>query len=432
MARWWVGWLVLMFALAEAGESGPTRRVSLPQVAEAALQNHLELTLAALEEAAAQERLAMTQHGWLPALSIGAGFSRLDGRRQGSFGELRQIEFDRYDPQLGIALAWNVGERLHQVRARWHEHLASRYRLLDVRQKVLLGIGQLYQSLVLSRAAVEIAGQLAEARRAIAELIRARVAGGVALQSDLAQAQAALAEAQGQQVAARNEWRQASIRLAQVLRWDQDTLLVPGEEMPTAHPLAGLPPEDVSGRFDLKRLKQNMAASQDNIASAWWQLLGPNLEVEWRHTGLGTRLDDLAAQNYFRIFLGWRLSLDKWDQIRLRRRELEIIKAQLQQLHDTAKAEAASAKHQIEAAKARLPLAQGRLKASQEYLELAQERYQGGKALLLEVLNAQTELARARLDLATVVSEYNLSQIRYLAALGVLEPQRLPGLENEP
>lgn len=432
MARWWVGWLLLMFALAEADESGLTRRVSLAQVTEAALQNHLELTLAALEEAVAQERLAMTQHGFLPALSLGAGFSRLDGRQQGSFGELRQTEFDRYDLQLGITLAWNVGERLHQLRARWHEQLASRYRFLDARQKVLLGIGQLYQSLVLSRAVTEIGEQLAEARRAIAELIRARVAGGVALQSDLAQAQAALAEAQSQQVAASNEWKQASIRLAQVLRWDQGILLVPEEEMPQAQPVAGLPPEDVSRRFDLKRLEQTMAASQENIVSAWWQLLGPNLEVEWRHTGLGTRLNELAAQDYFRIFLGWRLSLDKWDQIRLREREFEILKTQLQQLNDTAKAEAASAKHQIEAAEERLPLARERLQASQEYLELAQERYQGGKALLLEVLGAQTELARARLELATVVSEYNLSQIRYLAALGALEPPRFPGPGNAP
>ncbi len=429
MVRWWVGWFLLMFALAKADESAPTRRVSLPQVT---LQNHLELTLAAVEEAAAQERLAMVQHGFLPTLSIGAGFSRLDGRQQGSFGELRQTEFERYEPQVGIALAWNVGERLHQVRARWHDYLASRYRLLDVRQKVLLGIGQWYQSLVLARAGVKIAEQLAEARREIAELIRVRVAGGVALQSDLAQAQAALAEAQSQTVAARNEWKQVSIRLAQVLRWDQNVLLVPEEEMPQAHPVAGLPPEDVSSRFDLKRLQQNMAASQENIDSAWWQLLGPNLEVEWRHTGLGARLNDLAAQGYFRIFLGWRLSLDKWDQIRLREREFEIIKTQLQQLHDAAKAEAASARNQIEAAKARLPLAQERLEASQEYLELASARYQGGKALLLEVLGAQTELARAKFDLAAAAAEYNLSQIRYLAALGALEPQRFPRSGQEP
>lgn len=175
----------------------------------------------------------MAQHGFLPVFSVGAGFFRLDGRQQGSFGELRQTTFERYDPQLSIALSWNLGERLHQVRARWHEYLASRYGCLDVRPKVLRGIGQLYQSLVLTHAAMEIAEQLAEARRAIAELVRARVAAGVALQSDLAQAQAALAEAQSQQVAAINEWHQASIRLAQVV----NVWLVPEEETPTARSL---------------------------------------------------------------------------------------------------------------------------------------------------------------------------------------------------
>ncbi|MFN3920062.1 MAG: hypothetical protein ACK4JF_07225 [Methylohalobius sp.] len=52
--------------------------------------------------------------------------------------------------------------------------------------------------------------------------------------------------------------------------------------------------------------------------------------------------------------------------------------------------------------------------------------------MLLEVLAAQTELARARLDLAVTASEYNLAQVRYLAALGVLELQRLPGVEEKP
>jgi outer membrane protein TolC len=428
-----LGWLLIPLACAWADEIGPTRTVSLPQVVEAALQNHLELTLAAVEEAAAQERLAMARHGLLPVFSVGAGFFRLDGRQQGSFGELRQTTFERYDPQLSIALSWNLGERLHQVRARWHEYLASRYGWLDVRQKVLLGIGQLYQSLVLTHAAMEIAEQLAEARRVIAQLIQARVAAGVALQSDLAQAQAALAEAQNQRVVAINEWHQTSIRLAQVVRWDINVWLVPEEETPTARSLTSrLPPEDVSGRFDLKRLEQNLAAAQEQIASAWWQLFGPNLEVEWRHSGLGSRIDDLAAQDQLRIFLGWRLSLDKWDQIHLREQEFAAAETRLRQLNDAAKAEAAAAKSQVEAAKDRLPLAQERLKAGQEYLELAQERYRGGKALLLEVLAAQTELARARLDLAVTASEYNLAQIRYLAALGVLELQRFPGMEEKP
>ncbi|WP_460035071.1 TolC family protein [Methylothermus subterraneus] len=423
-------WLLLAWACAWASAE-ESREVSLPQVVEAALQNHLELTLAALEEAAAQDALAAAQHGWLPALSLGAGFFRLDGRQQGSFGELRQTTFERYDPQLGVALSWNLGAQLHQVRARWHKSLASRYRSLDARQQVLLGIGQLYQDLVLTRAAMGIAGQLVEARRAIADLVQAQVAGGIALRSDLAQAQAALAEAQSQQVAANDAWRQASIRLAQVVRWDTRVWLVPAEP-PIAQTVPGLPPENVSGRLDLKYLEQNLAAAREQIASAWWQLFGPDLEVEWRRAGLGQKISDLAVQDQVRVFLGWRLSLDKWDQIRLREREFEIARVRLQQTSDAAKAEVAAAKSQLEAAKERLPLAQEQLQAGAEYLKLAQERYRAGKALLLEVLNAQTELARARLDLEAAVSAYQLAQIRYLAALGALEPERLPGWQKAP
>jgi outer membrane protein TolC len=418
-------WLVLFLGLV-AAQADSTHQVSWPQVVEAAIHNHLELQLAALEEALAQERLEIAQHGFLPSLALGSGFFRLDGRQQGSFGELRQTTFERYDPQLGVALSLNVGDRLHQVRARWHEYLASQYRTADARQKVLLGISQLYQSLLLSFRVREIVAQLVEARRATAELIESRVEAGVALRSDLAQARAALAEVESQKVTADNAWRQASIRLAQVLRWETQVPLVPEEDSWSLPQLFELK-EDISGRLDLKRLEQNLSSLKEQLASAWWQLFGPNLEVEWRHGGLGRQIGELAAQDQIRLFLGWRLSLDKWDQIKLRERELALAKTQLAQAIDAAYAEIAAAKSDLAAAKDRLQLAEMRLKSGEEYLALAQERYLAGKTLLLEVLTAQDLAFRARIELLTVLSDYQLAQVRYLAALGALEPERLLG-----
>jgi outer membrane protein TolC len=248
----------------------------------------------------------------------------------------------------------------------------------------------------------------------------------VVLRSDLAQARAALAEVESQKVTADNAWRQASIRLAQVLRWETQVPLAPEEDSWSLPQLFELK-EDVSGRLDLKRLEQNLSSLKEQLASAWWQLFGPNLEVEWRHGGLGRQIGELAAQDQIRLFLGWRLSLDKWDQIKLRERELALAKTQLVQAIDAAYAEIAAAKSDLAAAKDRLQLAEMRLKSGEEYLALAQERYLAGKTLLLEVLIAQDLAFRARMELLTVLSDYQLAQVRYLAALGALEPERLLG-----
>ena len=404
----------------------PLRPADFRDVILAALGRHLDLTLAALDQGIASQRLQQAGHDFLPSFDAGAGFSHLHGRKQGSFGNLRQVDFDRYDPQFGLSLALNLGERIHRLRARQHQYASSRYRYLDARRRVLLGVSELYQNLRVAQVGTAIAHRLVEDRRHMVEVIRARVTAGTALASELAQARAALAAARSQWVAAANQWAQASIRLARVLRWDPQQLLLAREV-----PVAPVPMREDGVRPDREALDEAVKAAGEAASASWWRLWGPKLQVQLRYTQLGTDPGDLDDQEFYRVFLGWRLSLAAWDEIRLQQRKLARTRVQLQQLDDAVRAEVAAVSRQLQAARARVPLARERLAAAREHLELATARYRAGKTILLEVLNAEAALAQARFDLVEAVSLLHLARIRQLADSGALSPQQLLGEDGE-
>ena len=79
----------------------------------------------------------------------------------------------------------------------------------------------------------------------------------------------------------------------------------------------------------------------------------------------------------------------------------------------------------MQAAREALPLAQEGREAAQQSRRISLARFEAGTAIALEVIDSADRLASARLDLARSIVDYNLSQVRVLAATGALEPEFL-------
>ncbi|MFQ5472386.1 MAG: TolC family protein, partial [Dehalococcoidia bacterium] len=60
------------------------------------------------------------------------------------------------------------------------------------------------------------------------------------------------------------------------------------------------------------------------------------------------------------------------------------------------------------------------LQAAQQNHRISLAQFKAGTAIALEVFDAADRLASAQLDLARSVVDYNLSQVRVLAATGML------------
>lgn len=127
------------------------------------------------------------------------------------------------------------------------------------------------------------------------------------------------------------------------------------------------------------------------------------------------------------VFVGWKLSLEKLSRISERRAEQRSAEFAALCEEERAVGEALRALHALESARERMPLARKGLEAAQENHRISLARFKGGTAIALEVLVAEDQLALARLELARAIVEFNLSQLRLLAASGALERAWLAG-----
>lgn len=67
------------------------------------------------------------------------------------------------------------------------------------------------------------------------------------------------------------------------------------------------------------------------------------------------------------------------------------------------------------------------MKAAEDALAQTGQGFRIGRAIQLDVLDAQNTLAQARLRYAQAVVRYNQSQVRILSALGLLDAACLAG-----
>lgn len=101
-------------------------------------------------------------------------------------------------------------------------------------------------------------------------------------------------------------------------------------------------------------------------------------------------------------------------QIQLRQAELA-----LEQAYQLVRSEVWQAIMQLEEAGIRSELADSRLELAASNLALAELRYHNGLNTLLDVLEAEAELAEAEVEAVTAAYDYNVARAQYLSSIGL-------------
>lgn len=132
----------------------------------------------------------------------------------------------------------------------------------------------------------------------------------------------------------------------------------------------------------------------------------------------------LEGRAEFNLSVGWSFSLAgksriTEERLKLRRVELEVERAQ-----EAAVGEVHLAEQDMDTAMSLSAVAQRELDASLKNHRIHVARFKAGTALAIEVLDAQDAIARARLNQARSIADFNIAQTRLLAAAGALERGR--------
>ncbi len=412
----------------------PTRTISLAEVIARAREDSAAVLEAAANLDAASGRVQTATGPLLPGAALVVGGSSLNGRQVGSFGKEKDVAFGRFEPSASIFYRVNPGFSLARASRFAHEAEAAALAVQDAARTAALQAAVGYFDIALARASVQIAGELVRASERFVGITQARAQAEIVSVADVFRAEADAARARQALIQAHAQWERASVRLAVLVRWPPNELLIPSEQEMRPRALvdpgasAELQAEAVRARPDLRAAEARARAADRQMSAAWWDILGPEIDAGVRERFIGTEISDLGQTTLAHFFVSLSSDFGELGRLRTAQAELRASAVREQTVREQIHGEIATALSNVQAAQAALPEARTAAEATDKSYQTEVARFQAGTGLGIEVIEAQNARARAGQDLAEAILRFNAAHLELSAAVGHISPALvLPG-----
>jgi multidrug efflux system outer membrane protein len=293
-----------------------------------------------------------------------------------------------------------------------------------VRQDVSQTVALAYVTVLRSERAVRQREQVVVQNRELVRLAEGQFRAGVVARADVVRAQAGLASAEGDLIAAQNVVAQSKASLNQSIGTSPIAPITVAAAPPTpgVTVAAASIAELVEQRAEIKRGLAQIEAAEAAILLAQ---AGGGLRVTL--DGRATQSFNPSTQTTYSISSGVSFPLSDAGRtqalVAQATANLAVARANIETTRLSAQQQAASALLGITSARARIASARAQLAFAQESLRLAQGRYAAGAGPFLEVIDAQTALVQAEVALAT--AEYDelsgVISLRYALGRSVVD-----------
>jgi outer membrane protein TolC len=436
--------MVVLFALAlevcaapaePANTNSNIYPIDLPAALRLAGARNLDIQIARerLNEARANHQSAVEQ--FFPWVSPGVGYHRRDGLAQAvPSGIVTNADFQSYSPGATLSAEIALGNAIYTSLAARQLVKASDQALESQRQGAILNAAQGYFDLARAKALVEVARQAADTSADYQQQLHAAVGAGIAFRGDELRVQT---QTERYQISARQALEQQRLiaaSLAQVLHLDPSVELLPQDGGLTAltlystnAPLAELVQRALRTRPELKEGQALISAARTARKGATYGPLIPSVGAQVFAGGLGGGPDhgpsNFGAEQDYLLSAMWRvgpgglLDFGRLDATKARQASVELTQTKLQ---DTVTAEVVSNLARIQSLADQIALSEKNLATATETLRLTRERKQYGVGVVLEDIQAQQDLVRARSDYITALAEFNKAQYGLGRAVGGL------------
>jgi outer membrane protein TolC len=415
-----------------ADPSSTTLPIDLATTLRLAGAQNLDVQLArnAVDQARAGYTSALG--GFVPAVVPAARYLHHSGEVQGADGSM--IDADKRSQEIGIALSGQIaiGEAVFNTLQGRRLVSAAEAGADAQEQAVALAAAQQYFELVRARALVEVLSQGLGVSRNYQQQLGEAVGIGIAFKGDQLRVTTQSERLQLDLTRAKQQQRVAAARLAQTLHLDPLVELVPSEAEPMPLALADLnatPAQLVKNALDSRpELQQSQAlidAAEEARRGALYGPMVPTLGVTLgaghlsggpdgtSSTGGGTR--DAVIGLSWRIGPGGLL-----DFGRARSSNAKLFAAQLneQKVRDDISRQVVEGQVRVQSLFEQVRVARLNMDSSAETLRLTRDRKELGVGTVLEDIQAQQEVVRARTDYINAVTELNQEQYTLMRAIG--------------
>jgi outer membrane protein TolC len=407
--------------------------VDLPTVLRLASAQSLDVQLArnAVDEAHANYASALER--FLPALVPSASYLRHTGRDQAVDGTV--VDVTKHSNISGIALTAQipVGDAIF-VALQNRQLVAAADATATARDRDIgLQAAQGYFDLVRARALVDVVNDALTVSQEYERQLNEAVQIGIAFKGDYFRVQTQTQRLQLDLARARQDQRLAAASLAQTLHLDPLVELTPSEREPVPLALANtegtaktLVDAALSNRPELAHSAALIAAAEQARRGAVYGPIIPTLGGQAFggdfNGGPGDTTANGGGRRDYVIGLSWKIGPGGlFDVGRIRASDARLSGAEIadQKLRDEIARQVLDSYTHVHSLFEQVRLARANLSAASETLRLTRERKQMGVGTVLEDIQAQQELLRARTEYVGVVTQLNREQYGLIHSVGV-------------
>ncbi len=453
--------------------------IDLPTVVRVAVAQNTDILQARLNVTAVEGGYESAVGAAFPVIFPAAVFEHVEGSVRATEGNIVGVGFDSF--LSSVALQWivNPGRVKYEIVAARKRLSASEHLKDAVVATTLRDASVQFYGLALGQTRISAAHRGVEEATELLRVNRLRLQTGTGVQADVLRAEARLAERQQDLVTALKDFYDASVALTVTLHLDSTVTLVPSM---TSLEKTQLIREDLSieetlgiavaFRPELEGFRSLIDAAVAEGKKAWWTGFGPTLSLGYQYGGItghannvvapegvpgnlilnpasssgsfsnnpfgnglikegilrgSKRLDGRDDQTYSfsdqqraTAAAGWRLSLSTLGDLKTAKAREQDALVRFERILDEVRAEAVTATQASRTYDQLIEFAKQQVTSAEEALRLSQANLRVGTMTTLDVLQAQDAATQARLRFAVAVVRYNQSQIRLLAALGLV------------
>lgn len=416
-------------------------KVSLNEAIHMALSSNHLLKAAVHERSAVEREISISRSRYFPRVYLDETASASNAPTRVFMMKLDQGRFSQNDfeiPNLNhpsthgdFRTAFTLEQPLLDLNIGSGREMAEKdlsvhdFALERRRQEVAYKVFSAYLDVQKSQAYVKVAEQAVADAREHERLAKVRSEAGVGLKSDELRARTFLAEAEQQSITVKNDWLLARMRLALVVGGEAGGSLDISEKVVVPEVTTGneaLLHMALQNRSDLKELESGVEKANVGIKMA------RNAYLPTVYGSATYQMNDRDIP-FGRDNDAWIVGANlRWELFDGMRRQSEAAKAQL--IKNSASEHLENYRQEIaleveegilrrEEAGKRLEVARHALLDAEESVRLITRRFENSLMTMVELLDAQTALNRARAQLVVNESSYALATARLFHAAGI-------------
>ena len=377
---------------------------------------------------AANGRLAQTRTGFLPQVTGTATYTRIDPVVKLPFGgeTLQLAPNNNYDAHITAQyLLLDFGKSDATVKLAESQVQTAKDNINVTRRDLAFNAAQVYYNILFMRESIKVQDAQITSLQAHRNEMQKRVEGGVSTKFDVTTTDVRITQAQNTKIDLQNQLRNQQVQLARLLHKPSQA------DVPVKGRLAFQPqPVDVNtevAKAIENRPEVKMARDAETTATLQQRLVEhsnmPSLGVGAQVGAKNGYLPNLSQikPNTLGVV---QLSVPIYDGNKNKNQRVEALanaRAAQSRTLDTQeqiRADVRQAANNMEFSQARYDNAQQQIAQATDALTRAQGRYRYGVGQNLDVLDAETQLAQARLARAQAMYNYTLGQYQLKRATG--------------